>query len=115
MVEFCPECQNMMRRKKEDGEYIFACDCGFSKPYLRHRKKELTEVDKQRMAKKRLQYKTRIKEKDEIEHPVDKNAQCPKCSQHGAEFFQEQTRSADEPATTFYKCLDCKHKWRDYG
>ncbi len=38
---------------------------------------------------------------------------CPKCS-HGAAYFMEvQTRSADEPATLFYRCEKCKHNWRE--
>ncbi|MFX1287916.1 MAG: transcription factor S, partial [Promethearchaeota archaeon] len=26
----------------------------------------------------------------------------------------EQTRSADEPSTSFFRCLECKHTWREY-
>eukprot|EP01006_Ploeotia_vitrea_P001724 TRINITY_DN105492_c0_g1_i1.p1 TRINITY_DN105492_c0_g1~~TRINITY_DN105492_c0_g1_i1.p1 ORF type:complete len:124 (+),score=51.87 TRINITY_DN105492_c0_g1_i1:25-372(+) len=42
-------------------------------------------------------------------------ALCPKCEQHGAYFFQLQTRSADEPMTTFYKCKqhECGHRWKE--
>ncbi|KAK2161113.1 hypothetical protein LSH36_121g09042 [Paralvinella palmiformis] len=40
---------------------------------------------------------------------------CPKCSHKRAFFMQIQTRSADEPMTTFYKCcnMQCGHRWRD--
>lgn len=40
---------------------------------------------------------------------------CPKCAHGRAFFMQIQTRSADEPMTTFYKCCDmkCGHRWRD--
>nr|XP_022912631.1 DNA-directed RNA polymerase III subunit RPC10 [Onthophagus taurus] len=40
---------------------------------------------------------------------------CPKCSHGRAYFMQVQTRSADEPMTTFYRCCnqECSHNWRD--
>lgn len=40
---------------------------------------------------------------------------CPKCEHPRAYFMQIQTRSADEPMTTFYKCCNaqCGHRWRD--
>lgn len=40
---------------------------------------------------------------------------CPKCEHPRAYFMQIQTRSADEPMTTFYKCCSpqCGHRWRD--
>ena len=41
---------------------------------------------------------------------------CPKCEHPRAYFMQIQTRSADEPMTTFYKCCngECGHRWRDW-
>uniref|UniRef100_F6PIZ8 DNA-directed RNA polymerase III subunit RPC10 n=1 Tax=Equus caballus TaxID=9796 RepID=F6PIZ8_HORSE len=47
---------------------------------------------------------------------VDSTAEpCPKCEHPRAYFMQLQTRSADEPMTTFYKCCSaqCGHRWRD--
>lgn len=43
------------------------------------------------------------------------DAECPQCSHKRAYFMQLQTRSADEPMTTFYKCCnhECGHNWRD--
>ncbi|OAF67688.1 DNA-directed RNA polymerase III subunit RPC10 [Intoshia linei] len=40
---------------------------------------------------------------------------CPKCEKRRAFFMQVQTRSADEPMTTFYKCCNpkCGHRWKD--
>ena len=42
-------------------------------------------------------------------------AQCPvdSCGGDKAYFFQLQIRSADEPMTTFYKCVLCGHQWRE--
>ncbi|CAF2643787.1 unnamed protein product [Rotaria sp. Silwood2] len=45
---------------------------------------------------------------------VDKTeVTCPKCAHTQAYFMQMQTRSADEPMTTFYKCVQCGHRWND--
>lgn len=43
------------------------------------------------------------------------DADCPACAHNRAYFMQMQTRSADEPMTTFYKCANpvCGHNWRD--
>lgn len=43
------------------------------------------------------------------------DAVCPACGNGRAYFMQIQTRSADEPMTTFYKCTTqtCGHNWRD--
>lgn len=49
---------------------------------------------------------------------VDKTeAECPKCSNGTAYYMALQTRSADEPMTTFYKCTNsaCGHRWNDRG
>ena len=45
---------------------------------------------------------------------VDKTAAvCPNCSHNEAYFMQMQIRSADEPSTIFYKCVQCGHQWND--
>ena len=40
-------------------------------------------------------------------------ARCPHCEFNKAYFMQIQIRSADEPSTTFYKCVQCKKQWND--
>lgn len=37
------------------------------------------------------------------------NYRCPKCKKCKCTVSQVQTRSADEPMTTFVKCLECGH------
>ncbi len=39
---------------------------------------------------------------------------CPKCRNDVAYYWLIQTRSIDEPPTQFFKCLKCKHVWREY-
>ena len=37
---------------------------------------------------------------------------CFKCKKNKCTYYQQQTRSADEPITTFVSCLNCGNKWR---
>ena len=37
---------------------------------------------------------------------------CGKCKQRKCKYYQLQTRSADEPMTTFVTCLNCNHRWK---
>lgn len=37
---------------------------------------------------------------------------CYKCKSKRCSFYQLQTRSADEPMTTFVTCLDCGTRWK---
>jgi DNA-directed RNA polymerase subunit M len=95
-----------------DGNTFLICKCGFQKP--------LTE-DKEELKKKIQKKKEKLEQNLVIVNPDDKiavnltvNRICPKCKHNEAETWQEQTRSADEPSTTFFRCLKCKHTWREY-
>lgn len=37
---------------------------------------------------------------------------CGKCKERKCTYFQMQTRSADEPLTTFVSCVNCGNRWR---
>lgn len=37
---------------------------------------------------------------------------CGKCKQRKTKYFQMQTRSADEPMTTFVTCVVCGNRWK---
>lgn len=51
---------------------------------------------------------------DEAWENVDQTeTRCPHCEFTKAYFMQIQIRSADEPSTTFYKCVQCKKQWND--
>ena len=57
-----------------------------------------------------------IIEKKAYEHNQKKKGSnifsCKKCKQSNCEVTQKQTRAADEPATTFVKCLECGFSFR---
>jgi len=43
---------------------------------------------------------------------ISKDIQCGKCGAKETEYTQRQTRSADEPMTTFCTCTKCGARWR---
>lgn len=46
---------------------------------------------------------------DRIETPCHREG----CHATEAFYYQVQIRSADEPMTTFYRCTECAHSWRE--
>lgn len=38
--------------------------------------------------------------------------QCNNCKKRRCKYFQMQTRSSDEPMTTFVSCLNCGKRWK---
>jgi hypothetical protein len=37
---------------------------------------------------------------------------CPRCGKRQCTYYEQQTRSADEPMTIFVRCLNCSKQWR---
>lgn len=37
---------------------------------------------------------------------------CKKCKTKNCKYYEKQTRSADEPMTTFIECINCGNKWK---
>jgi transcription elongation factor S-II len=38
---------------------------------------------------------------------------CSRCKKNQCTYYQLQTRSADEPMTTFITCLNCNKRWKE--
>ena len=111
MVEFCPECDNMLKkRRSEDGIHLECYQCGYKVPVKdsRSSKKPLPHQKASLIKKTVVLEDTNI-----IENPTT-SVNCPECGHTKAEYFQQQTRSADEPPTTFFRCIKCDHRWREY-
>ena len=112
MVEFCPECSNLLRKKRVKGKTYLACKCGYQKE---------VETDTNQI-KKTIQDKKDaldenlivVNDDDKISIHLKTAKFCPKCGHKEAETWQSQTRSADEPSTSFFRCVKCKYTWREY-
>lgn len=55
--------------------------------------------------------------RDKHKFEVDKRGatsefKCRKCKKRECSYYQLQTRSADEPMTTFITCLNCGNNWK---
>ncbi len=97
---FCPKCGSIMLTKK--------CSCG-------HVAKEVPTIQiKEKKEEKKNNTGVVDVEQEEKTMPVT-DAECPKCGNKKAYFWEVQTRAGDEPPTKFLKCVKCKHIWRDYS
>lgn len=54
----------------------------------------------------------RDKSKYESRHNASSEFACFKCKSNNCTYYQLQTRSADEPMTTFVTCMDCANRWK---
>lgn len=111
-MHFCPRDGSLLMIDSQDGSYRFFCHlCPYTYRLQRNQCVEY-EVKLERKAV------DDIMGGEEAWANVDRTeVVCPKCANTQAYFYQLQTRSADEPMTTFYKCTNsiCNNQWRDYG
>jgi DNA-directed RNA polymerase subunit M len=96
----------MIVDKKKKG-YLICRKCGY-----RMKSKEKVAITEEMHEKKEIV----VMGKDEgvAELPTT-TIMCPKCENMEAYWWMQQTRSADEPPTIFYKCKKCGFSWRSYG
>ncbi len=111
MVEFCPECSSLLRKKLVNSKAFLACKCGYERELMADTTKiEDTIQKKKKDLEKNLVV---VSEEDKITaNPITKK-ECPKCKNIKAETWQVQIRSSDEPSTHFFKCTNCKYTWRE--
>lgn len=82
-------------------EYLVNCDPRELAP--EHLKKKLEEITKQNLFN--AQGVT-------LERSVTDRFTCGKCKEKKVSYYQLQTRSADEPLTTFCTCEVCGNRWK---
>ena len=49
---------------------------------------------------------------NKVLYQISNNIKCGRCKKKECSFYQLQTRSADEPMTTFVTCLNCGNRWK---
>ncbi|KAJ4439009.1 DNA-directed RNA polymerase III subunit RPC10 [Periplaneta americana] len=108
MLMFCPTCANILVVEEGPSCLRFTCN---TCPYVYNITRRLG-----------TRIYPKLKEVDDVlggaaawDNVDSTEERCPKCSHPRAYFMQIQTRSADEPMTTFYKCCNhqCGHRWRE--
>lgn len=74
-----------------------------------------TELANEDLRKRRAEVQAKMT-RDAIPHTQQEAStdrfKCGKCKQRKCTYYQMQTRSADEPLTTFVSCVNCHNRWR---
>ncbi|KAH8179390.1 transcription factor s-II (TFIIS), central domain-containing protein [Sarocladium implicatum] len=68
-----------------------------------HQRKLDLEMEKENMKKAQVPM---------AEKSISDSLECGRCKQKKVSYTQAQTRSADEPMTTFCECLHCGNRWK---
>ncbi|KAK9669301.1 hypothetical protein RND81_13G122500 [Saponaria officinalis] len=107
-MEFCPTCANLLQYEMRSPARLFCRTC----PYVCA---IMPKVKIRRAVKLDNKEATPVAAVGEKNVGPTTDAPCPKCRHGKAAYHQMQTRSADEPMTIFYKCLNdsCGHQWRE--
>ncbi len=113
MVDFCPDCSNLLRKRKINIKYFLVCKCGYQKDLPnRYREQIIKEIQKKNETFKNNLIVISSKDKILVNPKICKI--CPKCGYNEAVYWQEQIFSADEPMVSFFRCLKCNRVWREY-
>lgn len=109
MLQFCPNCKTLLRPDRNKGKLV-CINCGYEK--------EITSKNRiilsQQTYSKRRSKEIIVDDGNYGAKMPTTNVPCPKCGFEEAYWWFVQTRRADEPPTTFYRCKKCGHTWRDY-
>jgi len=109
-MRFCEKCGNLLVvEKKRKNVYLVCRKC--------HRVYK-TKGEKLRIGSSVTEGKKRVivmTEKDQFSELPKTKILCSQCENMEAYWWMQQTRSADEPPTMFYRCTKCGHSWRSYG
>jgi DNA-directed RNA polymerase subunit M len=105
-MDFCKKCHFLMVPIKKGKVTHLECrKCGYKQKGHVHELKIVEKVPKSRGVV--------LLEKDEVTLPI-MDRTCPECGHEKAYYWLQQTRAADEPPTQFFRCVNCKHVWREY-
>jgi len=107
MIKFCPKCGNLLKPEKGSDKLVCRV-CGYAEKMDSKVSIAIT-TSRQKKAKEII-----IDEGGESHKMPTAEVNCPKCGNGIAYWWLVQTRRADEPPTTFYRCTKCNYTWRDY-
>jgi DNA-directed RNA polymerase subunit M len=106
-MQFCDECGSMM---KTEGDQWVCGSCGAT---------ERRGGDESEFVSTDVQSDAEVIETEENADfegkPTATDVHCDECGTEKAWYYVQQTASADEPPTRFFKCTECGKKWRGYN
>ena len=105
-MHFCPVCGNLLLLEEGVNGMRFVCPiCVYVN--------DVTKMHASSVKIKKKQADDILGGDDAWENVDRTTARCPSCKHDTAFFMQIQIRSADEPSTTFYRCVKCSNMWND--
>ncbi len=107
-MHFCPVCGNLLLIEESSLGMRFCCvTCPYSHQLAKKYSRSAGGL------KKKIVDEQVLGGTQDWENVDRTEAKCPFCGHNLAYFLQIQIRSADEPSTNFYKCVECKKQWND--
>ncbi|MDY6776948.1 MAG: transcription factor S [Candidatus Nanohaloarchaea archaeon] len=105
-MDYCDDCGGIIVPEKKGDDTSFECrSCG---------KKYEEEGEEMQIKEESSERKKSINVEVDEENRPTTEVECEECGNDTAYWWTEQTRSADEPPTRFYRCTECDHTWREY-
>ncbi|CAL5194974.1 unnamed protein product [Lathyrus oleraceus] len=110
-MEFCPTCGSMLMIELPNMGHATRFYCTTC-PYVCPIERGVKIKRKQILFRKGIDP---VISSDDMKNAPTTEVPCPNCRHDKAAYKEVQTRSADEPATLFFKCLNvkCGHNWRE--
>ena len=105
-VEFCKRCGSLMIPMKKGTTSMLKCrSCSYQ---IKRTIKKL-KISEETPRKEGVI----VLDKDNTMLPITDQV-CPSCENRKAYWWMQQTRPNDEPPTQFFRCVRCRHVWREY-
>ncbi|DBA76105.1 hypothetical protein WJX77_011293 [Trebouxia sp. C0004] len=106
MNSYCPTCANLLLLEFDVTDLRYYCE---TCPYVYNVDRQISKS----IDLKKKEVEDVLGGPDSWKGAPKSDATCEKCGYHQAYFNEIQIRSADEPATLFFKCVKCGNQWRE--
>jgi DNA-directed RNA polymerase subunit M len=113
-MDFCDDCGSMLQPKAIEGKRgLFCSTCNKMVKFV-----EKSEKEKYNIVGKKHEAELDhlvVLDEETIRTRPTQPLRCSNCEKvTEVEYWELQTRSADESATRFFRCTVCKQTWREY-
>lgn len=114
MSDFCIECDSLLEPKQANGKILPYCpDC--DQVVVDGHLQDITFSNKEKDQDPEGGKILIIEKSNTTTGRSSKPLYCEDCkSEQMVEYWEIQTRSADESATRFFRCTNCDKNWREY-
>jgi transcription elongation factor S-II len=99
------------KSNRELGKRVMTGDIGAEK-FVNMTDEELKSEDQRKMEQELEKENMKKAQVPMAEKSISDSLECGKCKKKKVSYTQAQTRSADEPMTTFCECMNCGNRWK---